>query len=364
MDAPCKRAAKDRGTVMTAKGAESGRYVVLDGLRGLAALCVITDHIDAGFLSTALPGRYLAVDFFFVLSGFVLSHVYSERLAAGMSVFGFMRVRLVRLYPLYLVGLLVGFGLSLVQVIRWGMHPAETLGPPLVLNLLMLPSPLGLTYPFDAPAWSLFFELVANVVFAALFVRLSPRALWVIVLASALALAACATVFDKLDGGWIPENFVVGFPRVFFGFFAGVLIHRASQHMILPALPSWMAYILLLALLAVPTIGPNRAWTDLFVIALGCPALLALSTGARASGRLESALGWVGAMSYGVYVLHVPIIGWLGAALRALAPSLEVPGLALFILVASLALAGAAFLDKLYDKPVRAWLTRRFAVRS
>jgi peptidoglycan/LPS O-acetylase OafA/YrhL len=349
---------------MTAKGAESGRYVVLDGLRGLAALCVITDHIDAGFLTAALPGRYLAVDFFFVLSGFVLSHAYGARLAAGMGPLAFMRVRLIRLYPLYLVGLLAGFGLTLLQVIRWGMHPAETLAAPFALNLLMLPSPMGLTFPFDAPAWSLFFELVANLAFAVFFLRLSPRALGALIALSALGLLACATAFDKLDGGWIPENFVVGFPRVFFGFFAGVLIHRVSQRMDLPALPSWAAYVLLFGLLAVPSIGPSRAWTDLAIIVIGCPALVALSAATGGTGRLERAMGWLGAMSYGVYVLHVPIIAWLGAAQRMLAPGLEVPGIVFFALVAALALASAAFLDQRYDRPVRAWLTRRLALRA
>jgi peptidoglycan/LPS O-acetylase OafA/YrhL len=325
---------------------------------------VITDHIDAGFVTAALPGRYLAVDFFFVLSGFVLSHVYGARLASGMGMFAFMRARFIRFYPLYLFGLLLGFSLTLVQVIRWGMHPAETLGLPFALNFFMLPSFSGLTFPFDAPAWSLFFELVANLAFAALFLRLSTRVLWAIVIASALGLVASAIVFDKLDGGWIPENFIVGFPRVFFGFFAGVLIHRASLRQSWPALPSWSAYLLLLALLAIPTIGPSRAWTDFAVIVVGCPALLAFSAGARATGRLDRALGWLGAMSYGVYILHVPIIGWLGAGQRALAPSLEVPGLAFFVLVAALALIGAAILDKRYDKPVRAWLTRRLAPRA
>lgn len=349
---------------MAVKGAETGRLVVLDGLRGLAALCVVADHIDAGFITAALPGRYLAVDFFFVLSGFVLSHVYGARLAAGMGVIDFMRVRLIRLYPLYLVGLLVGFSLSLVQVIRWGMHPAETLALPFALNLFMLPSFSGLTFPFDPPAWSLFFELVVNVAFVALFLRLTPRVLWSIVAMGALGLAVSALYFDKLDGGWVPENFLLGFPRVFFGFFAGVLIHRASQRLRWPALPSWAAYVLLLALLAVPAFGANRAWTDLAVIVIGCPALVAASIGASGAGALERAFGWLGAMSYGVYILHVPIIAWLSAALRVLAPTLEVAGLAFFALVAALALAAAALLDRLYDRPVRAWLTRALGSRA
>jgi peptidoglycan/LPS O-acetylase OafA/YrhL len=177
----------------------------------------------------------------------------------------------------------------------------------------------------------------------------------------ALGLVASAAVFPKLDGGWIPENFIVGFPRVFLGFFAGVLVHRASLRMKWPALPSWAAYVLLLALLALPAVAPTRAWTDLALIVIGCPTLLALSAGARANGKLERALGWLGAMSYGVYILHVPIIAWLTAAQRVLAPSLEIPGLLLFAIVASLAVAAAAVLDRLYDRPVRAWLSRRLA---
>jgi peptidoglycan/LPS O-acetylase OafA/YrhL len=342
---------------MSARGAESGRYVVLDGMRGLAALAVIADHVDAGWLTDALPGRYLAVDFFFVLSGFVLSHVYGARLAAGMSVWQFMRIRLIRLYPLYLVGLLAGATLALVLWTRGSATapPQEHLLA-FGLNLFMLPAPSSLVYPFDGPAWSLFFELVVNFAFALLFLRLSKWVFAAILVLSAAGLLISAWWFGQLDGGFAPSNFVAGFPRVFFGFFFGVIVHRASLRWRLPALPSWLAYLLLLALLALPAIGPNRAWTDLIVILAACPVLVAVSAGANGDGWLERRLAWLGAMSYGIYILHAPILEWINGLLRVLNSSL--PGLALFAVVATLAIVAAAILDAVYDKPMRHWLSR------
>jgi peptidoglycan/LPS O-acetylase OafA/YrhL len=85
-------------------GVTDGRhqFVLLDGLRGVAALAVVVTHALYFFPPT--PMAYLAVDFFFMLSGFVLAHAYGERLRQGMTAGRFMAIRLIRLYPLYALG--------------------------------------------------------------------------------------------------------------------------------------------------------------------------------------------------------------------------------------------------------------------
>src|SRR5262245_45457012 len=108
----------------TAGAEDAHRFLVLDGLRGLAAFAVILDHVSSVTLRHWFPGRYLAVDFFFVLSGFVLAHAYGERLQSQLSPWRFMCIRMIRLYPLYLLGLMLGLVLPMIGALRgWNDAP-------------------------------------------------------------------------------------------------------------------------------------------------------------------------------------------------------------------------------------------------
>ena len=161
-------------------------FDVLNGLRGVAAIAVVNMHMSAYFGIVHSANVAPAVDFFFVLSGFVISYAYEGKLASGLFWNRFFVARIIRLYPLYLIGLILG-GL-VVWFLEHPVNPARffsTLG----LNLFMLPYPLAMDanttplFPINFPAWSLFVELVANLVYAALAPRLSNRLLAVIVCA-------------------------------------------------------------------------------------------------------------------------------------------------------------------------------------
>jgi peptidoglycan/LPS O-acetylase OafA/YrhL len=143
--------------------------VALDGLRGLAALAVALFHAAIFFpaLTVIAPANgYLAVDFFFVLSGFVLAHAYSERFAKGMTACAFMGRRLRRLYPLYLLSLALWLPLGIRGLMSRTLDPRQTIIAA-VAALLYLPAPQSfLVYPLNPPTWSLFYELAANLFFA------------------------------------------------------------------------------------------------------------------------------------------------------------------------------------------------------
>lgn len=350
--------------MVSADIAPKERFVVLDGMRGLAALVVITDHVASPVLMNLLPGRYLAVDFFFVLSGFVLAHVYGERLKSGLSFNGFMHIRLVRLYPLYLVGAALGGILALIYALRgWADYSVATVIASSLVALTMLPCPPGLSlwpnapYPLNGPSWSLFFELFVNAIFAATARWLTPRFCLVFMAIAGVLLVPTAFGFGQLDGGFAWDNFIAGFPRVVFGFFTGVFIYQTRLYERVRALPAWVAYVALLLVFMAPATGIWRAAYDLLAALLLFPALVTLCANSHASGALNWLSATIGALSYGVYILHVPLWGWFTIAIARF--QLDLPGIVNVAIVAVVALLAAAVLDQIYDRPVRKMLSRK-----
>lgn len=341
------------------------RFLLLDGLRGVAAFAVILDHVPGGVLGDLLPGRYLAVDFFFVLSGFVLAHAYGKRLEQGWSPLAFMIARLIRLYPMYLLGLVIGLALSVLGLLRGWLGPTWsdviTAG---LLGLLFLPAPAmpvfggGALYPFNGPAWSLFFELIANLIYALMARVLSWRVLGAILAVGALAVVYAINHHAGTGGpGWLWEHIDAGLARVIFDFFAGVAIHRIWAARRIPALPWWLALAAFLAVIAVPATGIWRVIYDSSAALVLMPMLVAFSAGSRVSGAVAALCATFGLLSYGVYVIHVPLFAALEAAAAAL--HLELPhGPLLALLVAAVAATGAGLAYTLFDLPVRAQLSR------
>jgi peptidoglycan/LPS O-acetylase OafA/YrhL len=350
---------------------DHGRFVVLDGMRGLAAIAVIMDHVTSVALQRVFPGRFLAVDFFFVLSGFVLAYVYGERLRTGMSLFSFMRVRIIRLYPLYFLGSLIGAALALLQAWKgWIPYPPINALWAFLCAIFFIPCPPQATtewlsiYPLDGPGWSLFFELVVNVAFALLIMRLSWRFLIGLLAIAAAALIYCTVQNGSMDLGWSWENVIGGFPRVTYGFFAGVLVYKLWTTVKIPALPAWAAFVILMVVFTAPAPAHFRWLFELFAALVIFPVLVATSAGAQAKGLLLKASAAAGALSYGVYILHVPIWNWAKAILPIIAPWWNaIPGFVHYGVIATIAVTAAAILDQVYDKPVRRWLTRPRAVR-
>ncbi len=336
------------------------RFLVLDGLRGIAAFAVILDHVPSGQLGALVPNRTLSVDFFFILSGFVLAHAYGAKLEGGWSPWAFMRMRLIRLYPLYILGTMIGVLALLGRQWPGWTHFLYALIP----AILFLPAPPnsaisgGSLYPYNGPAWSLFFELIANLVFA-MIVRFLNWRVFAVILPVGAALTII-TIFNHPDArgpGWMWTHLDAGLARVVFDFFAGVAIYRLRSVIALPAIPWWAAAVTFLVAIAVPVAAEWAPAYDAFATIVLMPLLVALASGAKVNGVVARICGVLGLLSYGVYILHVPILQLLSPGLLAI--GIPPWGNALgAILIALAAGAAAAILHSLYDQPVRRWLAR------
>ncbi len=302
------------------RSTRAGRELAtLDGLRGIAAFAVALMHFSA-----LAPHAYLAVDLFFVLSGFVLEHAYGARLAGGWPPLRFMARRIRRLYPLYAVSLLlcvaaVGGALLLGRGSGWTWG---RLLPAAAAGAVMAPfwSPTGFLYPLNFPAWTLLAELLANLAYALAYRRLTVRVLTVWTVAFALILAALAGRQGSLNAGDLWPTAYVGLARVAFAFPAGVLLRRLIAPGAAPSLPAWAgAAVLPAAAVALYGSGlglPAWAW-DLPIALIAWPALIAVGARAEVSGILRPAAIALGAVSYGAYVTAIPLFVGVHAVLRS-----------------------------------------------
>ena len=219
-------------------------YPILDGLRGVAAIIVVTFHLTeplgTGHLDILVNHGYLAVDFFFLLSGFVIGYAYDERWPT-MSIGTFLKRRLERLQPMVVLGMLLGaIGFYFTDSTIWPLiHtvPLWKMLLVLLIGLTILPVPLSLDirgwqemHPLNSVGWSLFFEYVANILYAIGLRKLSNKALGLLVLLAALALAHLAITSPNGDvsGGWTlnVEQVRLGMSRTMYPFFAGLLVSR------------------------------------------------------------------------------------------------------------------------------------------
>lgn len=340
-------------------------YPALDGLRGVAALCVVLLHRHVWFsLDGPLQHGFLAVDFFFMLSGFVIANAYDGKLAGGMNIAGFMRARVLRLYPMLLLGAAIGalwrlIALNLGIGVLSFWEVADLFGrASLVLPALHSRFEGASAFPLDPPTWSLFFELAINLVYVTIFRWLSPGRLLALMGAGFLALVILAATNAGIDAGDVAKEFWLGFIRVTFPFFAGVALHRVRNLAPLARLksPFWVQALILLAVLNVPNLGWANAPFDLICVGLVFPALV-MSGSLATSGPAEArALKMMGDLSYPAYVLHYPMyvfLGGLGGVLGWLTPQTQfVFGLGSLATILAASWAATVF----YDRPVRGWL--------
>ncbi len=326
------------------------RFLVLDGMRGIAAFAVLWVHAGYGFGTAFYPRHgYLAVDFFFALSGFVVAHAYEARIASGLGFGAFARVRLIRLYPMLFAGAVLG---ALAYDPGWRAGG----GTLALLNVsVFLVLPLGLlldmsAFPVNTPIWSLFFELAANAAYWATARR--PRRdvakALIFLVATGVVLAVIAAMVGGLRAVGVasPWAFLAGIPRTGFSYAVGVLMFRYRLHERAPQVPDFIVALALAVLLAVPACG---WWYDMVCVLLAFPLLLALGAQAWEMPGLNAVWGWCGALSYPVYVIHEPL---LRAVYRLHGP---------YLLSMVLAIAAAWALLRWYDEPLRRSLARRRA---
>ena len=341
-----------------------GHYALLDGLRGLAACAVMGMHCGYWLSPQGLFGHaYLAVDFFFLLSGFVISHSYQDRLESRkLSLIQFVRVRLVRLYPLIALGAVTAGSYFMARWFSGRQTPAlETIVDAVwrgaTLTPTLTPSPIGdQAYPLNGPLWSLFYELSINLIYGLLYRWMRARALIVVVLASAMVLIYAVVGHGHLDLGVSTETFWWGAARVSFGFFGGVLVHQLSiKGLVGPRLHPLTIVLVLIVVFLAPRAWPLRWAWDLGAILFIFPLVLLASLRTPVSGGVRSLCRLSGDLSYPIYVLQQPILWWLGGVYRVYEEHLPAPiaGLAAMTIVCVIAWLAL----KLYDEPVRRLLS-------
>lgn len=342
------------------------RFLALDGLRGLAAIAVFLLHFGRAAGPFRMTGGYLAVDLFFLLSGFVLAHAYEARLRAGMSFWAFSKARVIRLYPLYLLGLAIGASVALANIASFDLWDAapwrERIGS-FVSNLAFLPSAANRysPFPFNGPAWSLFYEMAASLVFGLVAVRLGPRGLVVAILAGFAALVLLALERGGLDSGAQYRTFWLAAARVAFSFAAGVAFYRLWRwrDLKLSFAPFWLPAVLMLAIFAAKP-GEWKPLFEVFAAVVAFPLILWLGASARPSRMLAKFCESVGNLSYPLYILHSPLIGaaallWINMGWGNVRKMEWGPSVGVALIIFVIAYAAAAF----YDTPLRRWLNGR-----
>lgn len=335
----------------------------LNGARGVAALVVAVFHFALLFGVQLAPGGYLAVDLFFVLSGFVIAHAYDPRLGSGLGAIAFLRLRLRRFYPLYALGMVLGAAWLLLELIV-SPPAAVTLGQllaALALASFFLPYP-GTTdlFPINSPAWSLLFELLVNLAYAALFRWLKVGLLLGVALVSAVILAVMVIEAGSANMGVTWDTVPGGVPRTIFSFSIGAVIYRLRDR-----LPTWrFGAGPLIAAICVPMIAPvaqyARVLVDLAAIFLVFPVAIALIARSTASPAAASGFATLGALSFPLYALHYPImIIGLG-----MADYLPLPRPVTALLFLGTAIAVSLVVHYRFDEPLQRVLSRRTAKRS
>ena len=369
-------------------------YELLDGLRGVAALLVLIYHIHEGFafaeatngdgsgLITTLNHGHIAVDFFFILSGFVISYAYDDRWKK-MSLGNFFKRRLIRLHPMLIMGAIIGtisFLIGGCQQWNGTITPIGWVITALLLTMCMIPAIPGVAYevrgngemfPLNGPGWSLFFEYIGNILYALFIRRLSTKAL----AAVTVGLGVIHTWFfvwnisgyDSVGVGWTIDeiNFWGGLVRMLFPFSIGMLLARTFKPRQIKG-AFWICSALLLVSFAVPYISPigNLSMNSLYeviCIALIFPFIVWLGACGYSSDRYTSNINkFLGDLSYPLYIVHYPIMylfyAWL-IEKRAYTWG-ETWEIASVVILSSIVLAYICL--KFYDEPIRKWLAHKF----
>jgi len=352
--------------------ASKDHFLTLDGMRGIAATAVVAHHgYKMLWPSIEEAHPWLAVDFFFCLSGFVIAHAYGARISDGMSMGAFIKLRLQRLGPLFLLGMTLGLCVNILQVFS-GKDDHKILAQQAMVGIvgfLGLPAPpiFGLDkelYPLNGPAWSLMFECLANIGIALVWRKgMGTTRNFLVWLGLAfIAMLAIAFTWHRLEWGWNWTSIAVGFVRISWSFPLGVLLYRFYEtgRMGHVSIPAPLLFVATTALLVTPTPSGLATTFELFAATVAFPILVLFGANASAGPGLRSIENWLGSTSYALYITHYPLFllyGGIvtriaGAPIESLAPW---AGLGLIVFTYAFAWLACRF----YDVPLR----RKLSVR-
>ncbi len=376
--------------------ASKPRYEILDGLRGVAALLVVGYHLFETYFhggpDQPINHGYLAVDFFFVLSGFVIGYAYDDRWNR-MSTWGFIKRRLIRLHPMVIFGSFVGavlfyFGdcsdFPLIKDTPWQMVILIMLW---AFTMIPIPASMdirgwGETNPLNGPAWSLQWEYLANLLYALIFRRLPKIALVVCVIIFAFMtlilcldidvsgfLAARSYASYTVIGGWSlsPDQLQIGLTRLLYPFFCGLLLSRSGRLIKIRG-GFWWCSLMIVVLLGMPWMGigteGDARWTnglyEALCILVLFPLIVAIGAGSSVKGGTSESINkFLGDISFPLYITHFPLVYMQMAWVEkhkdaALGTHVFV---AVCVLLSAVLIAYASY--RLYDLPVREWLKKK-----
>lgn len=339
-------------------------FEILDGLRGVAAIAIVVFHFMEIVYQPSknfIAHGFLAVDFFFCLSGFVIAYAYDDRIGK-MGIKEFFKSRLIRLHPLVIIGAVLGLLAFLFNPFS-GIPEGYTAGKIALIflaTLLIIPNPVMAdryfnVFGLNAPAWSLFWEYIANILYALVLHRLKRNVL--LAFAAIAAITLCYVSYragGSLLGGWAGENFWDGGARIAYSFLAGMLIFRFNR-----VIKNRLGFLGLSALLLLAFMIPNSEWnwlTQLLVVLIYFPLLVAIGAGASLSQRLKDLCVFLGKLSYPLYMTHYAVMWIFADYYNNYKPDTAV--LTAMIIGGTLLLIGFAYLVmRFYDSPVRTWLT-------
>jgi peptidoglycan/LPS O-acetylase OafA/YrhL len=381
--------------------ASKPRYEILDGLRGVAAALVVAYHLletyYGGGPDQPINHGYLAVDFFFALSGFVIGYAYDDRWGQ-MTTCAFFKRRLIRLHPMVIFGTLFGalmfyFGscsdFPLINETPWWMVVGVMLW---CFTMIPLPASMDIrgwaeTNPLNGPAWSLQWEYLANILYALVIRRFSKLLLGICVAIFAvftIILCLNIDIFGVLAersyaaytviGGWstTPDQLQIGFTRLLYPFFCGLLISRMGK-LIKVRGGFWWCSLFIVILLGMPWLGlgteGEARWTnglyEAFCILVCFPIIVAIGAGSSVKGGKSEAINrFLGDISFPLYITHFPLVymqkSWVESHKDAPLGTHIFVAVSIFFLAIGLDYAAL----KLYDLPVREWLKNRLFTKS
>lgn len=367
-------------------------YELLDGLRGVAAILVLFYHIFEGFsfaeisneagdgIITTLNHGHIAVDFFFILSGFVISYAYDDRWKK-MNTWQFFKRRLIRLHPMLIIGAIIGaVTFAIASFEKWDgtTSPIGLVMVALLFSMLMIPAVPGVPYevrgngemfPLNGPGWSLFFEYIGNILYALFIRRLSTKLL--ATLAAILGVLHAwffignISEYDMVGVGWTIDevNFWGGLVRMLFPFTIGMLLARTFKPCKIKG-AFWICSIMLIAIFSTPYIAPENdislnSLYEVVCIAIIFPFIVWLGACGSCEGHTTKINKWLGDISFPLYIVHYPIMYLFYAWLieNEYYTLQDCIGMALLVVVSSITLAFLCL--KLYDEPVRKWLAKK-----
>jgi peptidoglycan/LPS O-acetylase OafA/YrhL len=358
-------------------------FLILDALRGIAAIVVVLFHVlevysGGSHIDQLINHGYLAVDFFFMLSGYVMAHAYDDRWNT-MTIKDFFKRRLIRLHPMIIMGMTVGALCFYFGESAYFPKIANTSFAQLMLTMLIGYTLIPITtsmdirgwnemHPLNGPSWSLFLEYIANILHALILRRLPKLILSILVVLAAVNLIHMAVTSKQGDiiGGWSiePEQLRIGFTRLLFPYMAGMLLRRAVN-VVNGKQTFLLCGLLLILVLSIPRVGGHEnVWMnglyDSLSVVIVFPIIVYLGAIGKVNGRItEKVCTFLGDISYPLYILHFPFAyifyAWVT---ENKIPMIQGVLVGICLLIVNIVLS--YIILKYYDEPVRNWLAKKF----